>query len=31
LTHPEICAGAIAALEDGRSRVIGELPPATGQ
>ena len=28
LTHAEISAGAIAALSDGRSRVVGELSPA---
>lgn len=27
LTHAEISAAAIAALEDGRSRVVGELAP----
>jgi len=27
LTDGEICGGAIAALEDGRSRVVGELAP----
>jgi len=25
LTHEEICAGAIASIEDGKSRVVGEL------
>lgn len=28
LTHEEISAGAIAALRDGRSRVVGELVPS---
>lgn len=27
LTHAEISAGAIAALEDGQSRIVGELVP----
>lgn len=27
LSHTEISAGAIAALQDGRSRIIGELAP----
>lgn len=28
LTHAEISAGAIAALRDGRSRIVGDLAPA---
>jgi hypothetical protein len=27
LTHDEICAGAILALQDGQSRIVGELKP----
>lgn len=27
LTHAEICAGVIATLKDGRSRIVGELLP----